>query len=105
VTVALTRHDLIVHRNASTRANPVCVVGNGPMPRLGGLQRSLVPWVTGCGFFFGPRPFSPVLTMKWAPWTWRETFMAHRISLIVQFSCVSLVKKPRTPRSPSRLSA
>ena len=65
----------------------------------------LVALGTGCGLRFGPLPFWAVLTMKWAPWVMRETFSAQRTSEIVQFSWVSLVKKPRICETPTALSA
>ena len=93
-----------VHRNASTWAKPVVVVGSGPIPRPGGLQSTSLPWLTRLWGRSGPRPLVAVLTMKWAPWVIRETFMPQRISSIVQLLWVSLVKKPRICRTPEALS-
>ena len=52
----------------------------------------------------GPWPLLAVLTMKWAPWVRLATCVAHRISLIVHWLWVSLVKKPRILSTPIALS-
>src|SRR5581483_10551904 len=93
------------HIHASARGKPVWVVGRGPIDRFGGLHRSSLPCLTGCGFFLGPFPFSEVFTMKWAPPVSLETFSAHLTSSIVQLRWVSFVKKPRTLRTPAAFSA
>jgi len=43
---------------------------------------------------FGPWPLPAVLTMKWAPCVFLAIFVAQRISLIVHWLWVSLVKNP-----------
>src|SRR6202035_5525026 len=95
---------MCAHRNASTSANPVVVVGRGPSPRPGGLHRFSIPWLLGCLLSSGPRPFEDVLTMKCAPWVLRETCSPHLISLLVHASWVSLVKKPRIRRMSTLFS-
>jgi hypothetical protein len=90
-----------VHRNASAWANPVVVVGGGPIARPGGLQRTSLPFLTRLWGRSGPLPFWAVLTMKFAPPVLAETFWAQWISSIVQLMCVSLVKNPRMFRTPA----
>ena len=91
--------------NASTYGYPVLVLSSGPSPRPGGLHRSSTPWVVGWGLSFGPRPLLAVLTMKWAPWVRLATLVAQRISLIVHWLWVSLVKKPWILLTPMALRA
>ena len=78
--------------NASASGYPVSVLSVGPRPRPGGLHRSSTPWVVGWGLSLGPWPLLAVLTMKWAPWVRLAIAVAQRISLIVHWLWVSLVK-------------
>ena len=91
--------------NASTCGKPGAGRRRGPSPRPGGLQRSSLPCVARVRVELRAVAVLGGVDDEVGAVGRREIFSAQRISLIVQFRWVSLVKKPRILPTSTAFSA